>query len=736
MWQLSIRSKIILILLLTGLACLAAGAIIGYRAGNAALRRSIEDRLTAHREIKRRRVESYVNNQLRFTAAIGGLPETVEAAKAFIAAVRDMGADNRLNPTAQEADRVALEAWYNKKFLPRLDKVAGSHTPLEGLMPADPFARRLQADYIARNPNPDGKRAELLAGSGGSRYDSVHARYHPLLKRAAETVGFYDINLMDAATGDVVYTVAKEIDFASNMYHGAFTQTGFARAARRALDPLNGGKAVIEDYTAYTPSAFAPQMFSAVPIVADGQTIAVFVAQIDIRTLDSLLSDNNGWRSTGQGETGEVQLVGDDRLLRSQSRFMLENPDKFLAQAQANGLSRSIADQIRTLGTTILYMPERSEAVERSFHNRTGLARFLDYRGTEVIASYGPVEVAGLRWAIAAKQDVAEAFAPAIRLRQELLVAAGIAAIALTFLALVSAGLFMRPLRRVVAGMQAVGRGATASRIEIQGKDEFAELAHGYNGMADAIEQRDQRLAEAEQEKGELLRSMYPSGVAERVRSGAELTAETVPNVTVAFVLIDGLDLLAVKHGAAEVLTILQTLLDALNRAAASHGVEPVRSLGESYIGVCGLSSPRLDHATRTLAWARAATLALQRLGEDWVRSVSLRFGLASGEVDVLLIGRCHSAYDIWGRPLSVSRRIVQEAERGCVRLSDSTYALLANLDGFEPCAPIETVAFGTIRTWSRAVIPPAAEMVTPTGSQESRKNQGNEIQPIARVPE
>jgi len=478
-------------------------------------------------------------------------------------------------------------------------------------------------------------------------------------------------------------------------------------------------------------------MFAAVPIVADGQTIAVFVAQIDIQTLNGLLSDNNGWRSTGQGETGEVQLVGEDRLLRSQSRFMVENPDKFLAQAQANGLPRSIADQVRTLGTTILYMPERSEAVEGAFLNRTGLARFLDYRGVEVISAYGPVEVAGLRWAITAKQDVAEAFAPVLRLRRDLLVAAGVAAIALTFLALVCARLFMRPLRRVVAGMQAVGRGATASRIKIQGKDEFAELARGYNGMADAIEQRDNRLIEAEQEKSELLHSIYPTGVAERVRSGAELTAETVPNVTVAFVLIDGLDMLAAKLSAAEVRTILNTLLDALNSAATNHGVEPVRSLGESYIGVCGLSSPRLDHATRTLAWARAATLALQRLGDDWVKSVSLRFGLASGEIDVLLIGRCHTAYDIWGRPLSVSRRIVQEAERGCVRLSDSTYALLANVDGFEPCAPIETVAFGTIKTWSRAVIQLAAtEMVSPTGPQESRKNRSNEIQPIARVAE
>src|SRR5580700_4973121 len=406
MWQISIRSKIILTLLLTGLACLAAGAFIGYRAGETALMRSVGEQLTAQREIKRRRIESYVDNELRFTVAIGGLPETTEAAKAFIAAYREMRAETQSNPAARQADTVDLEGWYNKDLLPRLDKVAGSHTPLEGLMPADPVARRLQADYIARNPNPVGKRAKLLAGSDASRYDGVHARYHPVLKRAAETVGFYDINLMDAATGDVVYTVAKETDFGSNMYNGAFTQSGFARAAKRALDPRNGGKAVIEDYTAYTPSAFLPQMFAAVPIIADGQTIGVFVAQIDIRALNNLLTDNNGWRATGQGETGEVTLIGEDRLMRSQSRFMIENPEKYLAQAQAFGLPKSIANQIRILGTTILYMPNRAVAVEQSFRNRTGIARYPDYRGVEVISAYGPIEVAGLRWAIASKQDV------------------------------------------------------------------------------------------------------------------------------------------------------------------------------------------------------------------------------------------------------------------------------------------------------------------------------------------
>jgi class 3 adenylate cyclase len=714
MWQLSIRSKIIFTLLLTGLACLAAGAIIGYRAGITALTQSVEEQLTAQREIKRRRIEGFVENELRFTVAIGGLPATTEAAKALIAAYRSMRTETQADPAATQADTVALEAWYNKDLLPRLDKVAGSHTPLEGLMPTDPVGRRLQADYIARNPNPRGEKDKLLAAPGGSPYDVAHARYHPFMKRAANTVGFYDINLMDAATGDVVYTVAKEPDFASNMYNGAFTQSGFARAAKRALDPHNGGRAVIEDYTAYTPSAFLPQMFAAVPIISDGQAIGVFIAQIDIRGLNNLLTDNNGWLSTGQGETGEVLLTGEDRLMRSQSRFLIEAPDKFLAQAEANGLPTSIANQIRALGTTILYMPNRTKSVEQAFRDKTGLARYLDYRGVEVISAYGPVEVAGLRWAIAAKQDVAEALAPAIRLRRDLLVAAAVAAIALTFLALACAGLFTRPLRRVVAGMKAVSGVGGASRIKIHGSDDFAELARGYNGMADAIEQRDRLLAKAKREKLDLLRSIYPAGVAERVSNGAEVTAETVSNITVAVALIDGLDLLTAKRSAAEIRSILNALLEALNSTAISQGVEPVRSLGESYVAVCGLSSPRFDHASRAVAWARAAARAIQRLEYDWIKFISLRFGLASGELDVLLLGRFHAAYDIWGSTLRVARCIVQETEPGYISLSDSTYALLTDVDGFKPRRPIENPALGIITTWSHPLVQCSGAEIAP----------------------
>ena len=140
MWQLSIRSKIIFTLLVTGLACLAAGAIIGYRAGETALTQSVEDRLTAQREgmppagSPRPAPAVYARTATFLESAL----DKAAAAKALITAYREMRAETQANPAATQADTVALEAWYNKDLLPRLDKVTGSHTPLEGLMPTDP----------------------------------------------------------------------------------------------------------------------------------------------------------------------------------------------------------------------------------------------------------------------------------------------------------------------------------------------------------------------------------------------------------------------------------------------------------------------------------------------------------------------------------------------------------------------------------------------------------------------
>jgi methyl-accepting chemotaxis protein len=176
---------------------------------------------------------------------------------------------------------------------------------------------------VQRNPNPVGQKDRLTTAGTNTAYDTAHKSFHEELSRLANVVRFHDMMLVDATTGDVVYSTFKEPDFASNVFHGAYAQSGLGRVVAKALNPRNGGLAVLEDYSIYAPAGLQPQMFTAYPLASEGPVIGVLVAQLDVTPIDGLLSDNQRWAETGQGRTGETVLVGADRLFRSQSRTLV-----------------------------------------------------------------------------------------------------------------------------------------------------------------------------------------------------------------------------------------------------------------------------------------------------------------------------------------------------------------------------------------------------------------------------
>jgi methyl-accepting chemotaxis protein len=110
---------------------------------------------------------------------------------------------------------------------------------------------------------------------------------------------------------------------------------------------------VVQDFTAYPPSGFAPQLFTAFLIMADSRPTAVLVAQIDVGALYRVLTDNGEWVKNGEGQTGEVIPVGEDRLMRSQSRFLEQDPKEFIAELRSSGVPETALRLIETLDSTI-----------------------------------------------------------------------------------------------------------------------------------------------------------------------------------------------------------------------------------------------------------------------------------------------------------------------------------------------------------------------------------------------
>ena len=112
----------------------------------------------------------------------------------------------------------------------------------------------LQFHYIKANPNPLGNKHKLDKADDGSMYASEHEVYHPVIRSYLEKFGYYDIFLVTPDTGMIVYSVYKELDFATSLMDGPYSDTNFGEAFRRANATENKDAVVWVNWAPYTPS--------------------------------------------------------------------------------------------------------------------------------------------------------------------------------------------------------------------------------------------------------------------------------------------------------------------------------------------------------------------------------------------------------------------------------------------------------------------------------------------------
>ncbi|MGV8985784.1 MAG: methyl-accepting chemotaxis protein [Cypionkella sp.] len=173
----------------------------------------------------------------------------------------------------------------------------------------------LTADYITNNPNPPGKRMNLDTVDAANAYNAQHAQFHPGFRNWVNLHGYYDFFLIDQ-DGNVIFTVDKEADFASNLLTGPEAKGPLA-AVFNAAKADTSSAVHFSDFVKYGPSAGAAAAFAAKAILSDdSKVIGVFALQISDAALQAVVGN-----PIGLGRTGEVMLVGPDRATRNASRF-------------------------------------------------------------------------------------------------------------------------------------------------------------------------------------------------------------------------------------------------------------------------------------------------------------------------------------------------------------------------------------------------------------------------------
>ena len=492
MRNLSLRTKLLGALLGVGLLALLVTGWQAYRRAETALRQASINQLTSIREEQKRQIETYFRNVRRDGLTLAESRDITGAMRDFKAAYRELAAEVAQWPEdARTRYRTQVERYYRFEFLRRLQVLEPEFGSDESrrYLPADNASLALQALFIADNPNPEASRERLDRPAGGGRYAEVHARLNPFIRSTIRQFGYDDLFLIDHENGRVVYTVAKKVDFGTDLLSGPYRNTRLSRAFRTARNAIDADFVQITDFESYTPSLGAPAAFVAAPIFKDGRRLGVLALQMPLDRINAVMTGDRKWEERGLGRTGETYLVGSDQRMRSDSRFFLEAPQQYLDKISERGGPRELLRLMQAHQSTILFQQSTTAAAKAAFAGKTGTSTEVDYRGEPVLASYAPLAIPDLDWAIVAKLDTVEAFAPVTALRRALLgTGAGIAGLVVV-IALVLARSLTAPIHRLIAGMGILGRGELSHRLGEGRRDEIGQIATALNRMAGDLQE-------------------------------------------------------------------------------------------------------------------------------------------------------------------------------------------------------------------------------------------------------
>ena len=238
----------------------------------------------------------------------------------------------------------------------------------------------------------------------GSSSQSLTASAHGgevYFKDFVESYGFYDLFIIDL-NGDIVYTVAREADYQTNLNTGAYRSSGLAEAFKGAMN-TKGIFAV--DFKPYAPSNNDPAAFVAMPLEQQGKVTAIIALQLSRAKINALMQEREG-----MGKTAETYLVGSDFKMRS---------DSFLDPKNRN-IVASFAGTVADNGA-------KTEATERALAGETATAMVLDYNNNPVLSAFTKVKVFNIEWLLLAEIDQAEAFIPIKKMQMSMVIIALIA---------------------------------------------------------------------------------------------------------------------------------------------------------------------------------------------------------------------------------------------------------------------------------------------------------------------
>jgi methyl-accepting chemotaxis protein len=543
------------------------------------------------------------------TGAVGALVSALRSSNALVASAEQ----NLVALTGSRKDSLSRYLDSIKEDIGILSTNQTVHEAFSALsaayaeIPTDPVAS-LHKLYIKDNPNPTGQKEKLDAAPDGSTYSKVHAQYHPWIRSFLQARSYYDIFLINKK-GDVVYTVFKEPDFATNVVNGPWKDSGLGKVFSDAFKS-GGGETYYQDFAEYAPSNNVPAAFVGKAIKdSKGNPIAVVVFQMPIERINNIMKN-----TIGMGESGETYIVGTNKLMLSDSRFSKES--------------------------TLLKQKVDTPTVAGALNGKEGVSLIKDYHGANVYSAFSPLEYLGSKFAIIGEMGESEVLKPVHALYRDMLIASLIIILVVSAIGFFLSRKITMPLNNLLEKMGLLEKGDKSFEVTYQNRvDEIGDIARALESFKQSAIEQDKMMEESKFEQ--LRKTNRQEKIDSLIKKFDEVSSQAVTTVATAatelYQTAEAMNKTAETAGQQSLQVAEASKETFLNVQSVAVAVDEMTAAVKEITIQISKSIQAVNETVEKVETANQSSLALARASES-IGDMTLTIENISGQINLLAL--------------------------------------------------------------------------------------------------